>query len=107
MAATETRLLLHGGVLLFEPVNGYQLRRELLSCRVQDWAHLNPGSIYSGLTTLSRQGHLVRHDLVDGSREVAVYTSTAHGRREGSVWAAVLFVLSVWWGTATFRRENA
>jgi ABC-2 type transport system permease protein len=36
-----------------------------------------------------------------------VYTSTAHGRREGSVWAAVLFVLSVWWGTATFRRENA
>ena len=48
-----------------------------------------------GLTTLSRQGHLVRHDLVDGSREVAVYTSTAHGRREGSVWAAVLFVLRV------------
>ena len=82
MAATETRLLLLGGVLLFEPVNGYQLRRELLSWRVEDWAHINPGSIYSGLTTLSRQGHLVRHDLVDGSREVAVYTSTAHGRRE-------------------------
>ncbi len=25
----------------------------------------------------------------------------------GSVWAFVLFVLAMWWGTATFRRENA
>lgn len=25
----------------------------------------------------------------------------------GTAWAAVLFVLSLWWGTATFRRENA
>jgi ABC-2 type transport system permease protein len=25
----------------------------------------------------------------------------------GSVWALVLFAVSVWWGTATFRRENA
>jgi ABC-2 type transport system permease protein len=25
----------------------------------------------------------------------------------GSVWAALLFVLALWWGTATFRRENA
>lgn len=25
----------------------------------------------------------------------------------GSVWAVVMFVLAVWWGTATFRRENA
>jgi DNA-binding PadR family transcriptional regulator len=82
MAATETRLLLLGAVMLFEPVNGYQLRRELLSWQVEDWAHVNPGSIYSGLATLARQGNLDRHDLVDGSREVAVYTSTALGRRE-------------------------
>lgn len=25
----------------------------------------------------------------------------------GSLWAFVLFVLAMWWGTATFRRENA
>jgi ABC-2 type transport system permease protein len=25
----------------------------------------------------------------------------------GTVWAMVLFAVSVWWGTATFRRENA
>ncbi|SDP69902.1 DNA-binding transcriptional regulator, PadR family [Pedococcus dokdonensis] len=82
MAATETRLLLLGTVMLFEPVNGYQLRRELLSWEVDDWAHVNPGSIYSGLATLAKQGNLDRHDLVDGNREVAVYTSTPAGRRE-------------------------
>lgn len=82
MAATETRLLLLGTVLLFEPVNGYQLRRELLSWGVQDWAHVNPGSIYSGLTTLAKQGLVIRHDLLDGGREVAAYTSTEAGRSE-------------------------
>jgi len=25
----------------------------------------------------------------------------------GTSWAAVLFVLAIWWGTATFRKENA
>jgi DNA-binding PadR family transcriptional regulator len=89
MAATATRLLLLGAVMVFEPVNGYQIRRELLSWRVEEWAHLNPGSIYSGLTTLSRLGHLERHDLVDGGREVAVYTSTRTGRAAfRSMWRA-------------------
>lgn len=91
MAATETRLLLLGTVMLFEPVNGYQLRRELLSWQVEDWAHVNPGSIYSGLATLARQGHVDRHDLLDRSREVAVYTSTARGREEFAVlWRSAL-----------------
>ncbi len=80
MAATETRLLLLGSVLLFEPVNGYQIRRELLSWNVEEWAHVNPGSIYNGLATLARRGELERHDVVDGTREVAVYTSTPAGR---------------------------
>ncbi len=91
MAATETRLLLLGTVMLFEPVNGYQLRRELLSWQVEDWAHVNPGSIYSGLATLARQGHLDRHDLVDGTREVAVYTSTEKGRAEfATLWRSAV-----------------
>jgi DNA-binding PadR family transcriptional regulator len=82
MAATETRLLLLGAVMLFEPVNGYQVRRELLSWQVEDWAHINPGSIYSGLATLDKRGHLQRHDVIDGGREVAVYTSSPTGRTE-------------------------
>lgn len=75
-------MLLLGAVALFEPVNGYQIRRELLSWQVDRWAHTNPGSIYHGLTSLTGQGHLVRHDLVDGGREVAVYELTETGREE-------------------------
>lgn len=82
MAATDTRMLLLGAVALFEPVNGYQIRRELLSWSVDDWANLNPGSIYNGLATLTRQGQLVRHDLADGGRDVAVYEISDEGRLE-------------------------
>jgi DNA-binding PadR family transcriptional regulator len=82
MSAHETRMLLLGAVALFEPVNGYQIRRELLSWRVDRWAHTNPGSIYHGLTMLTTHGHLVRHDLLDAGREVAVYELTDSGRDE-------------------------
>jgi DNA-binding PadR family transcriptional regulator len=82
MAATETRLLVLGAVRLFEPVNGYQIRRELLSWGVADWAHIHPGSIYSSLATMTKQGHLTRQDLDDAGRVVAVYTTTAAGREE-------------------------
>jgi DNA-binding PadR family transcriptional regulator len=51
---STTRLLLLGAVRVFhQPVHGYLLRRELLSWQVDDWAHVKPGSIYSGLRTLS------------------------------------------------------
>jgi DNA-binding PadR family transcriptional regulator len=53
---STTRLLLLGAVRIFQPVHGYLLRRELLSWQVEDWAHLNPGSIYSGLRTLASRG---------------------------------------------------
>jgi DNA-binding PadR family transcriptional regulator len=82
MAATDTRLLLLGACCLFEPVNGYQVRRELLSWGVEDWAHINPGSIYSVLATLTRQGLLCRHDVREPARTVAVYTVTDEGRAQ-------------------------
>ncbi len=75
-------MLLLGAVAIFEPVNGYQIRRELTSWQVDRWAHMNPGSIYGGLATLARQGHLVRHELVDGGREVSVYELADSGRAE-------------------------
>src|SRR6478735_1582663 len=82
MASTSTRMLLLGAVQLFEPVNGYQIRRELVSWWVDEWAHINPGSIYSGLETLARAGHLAGHPLTEGSRTVTVYTTTPEGRAE-------------------------
>ncbi|WP_336032845.1 PadR family transcriptional regulator [Geodermatophilus sp. FMUSA9-8] len=53
---STTRLLLLGAVRVFQPVHGYLLRRELLSWQVEDWAHVKPGSIYSGLRTLASHG---------------------------------------------------
>ena len=55
---STTRLLLLGAVRIFQPVHGYLLRRELLSWQVEDWAHVKPGSIYSGLRTLVAHGLL-------------------------------------------------
>lgn len=82
MAGHETRMLLLGAVALFEPVNGYQIRRELMSWRVDEWANINPGSIYHALATLTDKGHLRRHDLHDAGREVAVYEISDAGREE-------------------------
>ena len=82
MSALTTRMLVLGVVRIFGPANGYQLRRELLSWEVERWAHLNPGSIYSMLSTLEKQGAIERHDIAleDGGRPVAVYTMTDAGR---------------------------
>lgn len=82
MASLTTRVLLLGVVSFFGPANGFQLRRELLSWGVEEWAHINPGSIYSMLTTLSRTGLVVRTELIDGGRPVAVYTVSEEGNRE-------------------------
>ena len=84
MSALTTRILVLGVVSIFGPANGYQLRRELLSWEVERWAHLNPGSIYSMLSTLEKQGAIDRHDIAleDGGRPVAVYTVTDAGAAE-------------------------
>ena len=73
-------MLLLGAVAMFEPENGYQIRRELVSWQVDRWANVNPGSIYHGLRTLTAEGFLDRTDLRDGTREVAVYEVTDAGR---------------------------
>jgi DNA-binding PadR family transcriptional regulator len=84
MAADTTRMLVLGATRIFEPANGYQLRRELLSWEVDSWANVQPGSIYSMLTTLTKLGLVERIDLVTspGARPVAVYRTTAAGRAE-------------------------
>lgn len=65
---STTRLLLLGVVRIFQPAYGYQLRRELLTWNVQEWANINPGSIYTGLRTLAKHGLLTEIEADDGSR---------------------------------------
>lgn len=54
-----TRLLMLGAVRIFQPVHGYFVRRELLTWRAEQWASLNPGSVYNALRSLARDGFLV------------------------------------------------
>jgi DNA-binding PadR family transcriptional regulator len=81
MSALTTRMLVLGVVKVFGPANGYQLRRELLSWQVERWAALNPGSIYSMLTTLEKQKAITRHELPASAddRAATVYTVTEAG----------------------------
>ena len=66
-----TPLLLLGVVGILGPVNGYQIRRELLSWQVDKWANVNPGSIYHALGKLSDSGDLTRREVC------LLYTSDA------------------------------
>jgi DNA-binding PadR family transcriptional regulator len=51
-----TRLLVLSVVRLLQPVHGYDVRRELLSWRADEWASVAPGSVYGALKTLERDG---------------------------------------------------
>jgi ABC-2 type transport system permease protein len=48
----------------------------------------------------------IRH-IVDGVRSSFVGDFASSGMLWGTLWAVGLFALAIWWGTATFRRENA
>lgn len=83
-------------VRLMQPVHGYDLRRELLSWHAEEWANVQPGSVYGALKTLARDG-LIAVDGVaqDGARpERTRYRVTAEGEKElkammrDALWAA-------------------
>jgi ABC-2 type transport system permease protein len=48
----------------------------------------------------------IRH-VVDGVRASFAGDFATSGLLWGSLWSVVLFGLALWWGTATFRRENS
>ena len=76
---SSTRLLMLGAVRIFQPVHGYFVRRELLTWRVEQWAKINPGSIYNALRTLERDGFIVP---VDPDEKPIRYTLTDDGETE-------------------------
>jgi DNA-binding PadR family transcriptional regulator len=81
---TATRLLILGAVRIFQPVHGYFVRRELLSWHAEDWAHLNPGSVYNALRTLTRDRFLeeVGTETEGGRPARTTYRLTADGETE-------------------------
>lgn len=82
--SSTTRLLVLGVVRIFQPVHGYEVRRELVTWRAQEWASVKPGSIYNALKTLTRDGYLevVGTDQVGGRPERTTYRLTTAGEEE-------------------------
>ncbi|MDV6010958.1 PadR family transcriptional regulator [Haloechinothrix sp. LS1_15] len=94
MAPPSTRLLVLGVVRMLQPVHGYDVRRELMSWRAEDWANIAPGSIYGALKTLERDRLI---EVVDTKRQGArpartVYQVTDEGEKE---YHAML--RNLWW----------
>lgn len=60
---STTRLLVLGGVRRFGRAHGYEVRRQLMSWGSDEWAHVNPGSIYHALRQLAKEGLLRAHEV--------------------------------------------
>lgn len=91
---SSTRLLVLGVVRIFQPVHGYDVRRELLSWRVDQWANVAPGSIYNALKTLTKEKFLkvTGTGQVGGRPERTQYSLTLDGETE---YQALL--RATWW----------
>ncbi len=91
---STTRMLVLGVVRMFQPVHGYDVRRELVSWHVDEWASLQAGSIYNALKSLTKEGMLavVGTDQVGGRPERTSYELTLRGEQE-----LAELVKSCWW----------
>lgn len=115
---SSTRLLVLGTVRIFQPVHGYLVRRELLSWRAEQWAHLNPGSVYNALRSLARDGYLQETGTeAHGGRPARTsYRLTADGETEfvtlarDALWTVDPFasdeLLAAWSFSWAFSREE-
>lgn len=81
---SSIRLLVLGVVRIFQPIHGYDIRRELLSWHADEWGNVAPGSIYNAIKTLTREGYLsVSGTAQMGARpERTSYTLTDAGVTE-------------------------
>ncbi|MBL8595610.1 MAG: PadR family transcriptional regulator, partial [Devosia sp.] len=76
-----TRLVVLGAVRQFEPVHGYFLRRELMTWHVDEWANIQPGSIYNALKSLKQDDYIQENGTeAAGKRpERTIYQTTPNG----------------------------
>lgn len=84
MVMSTTRLVVLGAVKQFQPVHGYFLRRELMTWHVDEWAHIQPGSIYNALRALAIDGYVAENGTeTDGKRPArTTYRITPAGEVE-------------------------
>lgn len=91
---SATRLLVLGAIRILQPVHGYQVRRELLSWRVEETANVKPGSIYGAIRTLEKDGAIAVHGRASagGRPERTTYVLTGEGEQEFQ-----LLLREAWW----------
>lgn len=96
--SSATRLLVLGAIRIMQPVHGYDVRRELVTWRLEEIANVKPGSIYGAIRTLERDGCIAVHSRGSASSrpERTAYVLTAEGEKE-----FVLTLREAWW---TVRR---
>jgi DNA-binding PadR family transcriptional regulator len=91
---SATRLLVLGAIRTLQPVHGYDVRRELVTWRLEELANVKPGSIYGAIRTLERDGCIKTHSRESSSSrpERTAYTLTPEGEKE-----FVLMLREAWW----------
>ncbi len=91
---SATRLLVLGVVRIMQPIHGYDVRRELLTWRLEELANVKPGSIYGALRTLEKDGCIAQHsrESGDGRPERTSYVLTGEGEKEFQ-----LLLRETWW----------
>lgn len=95
---SATRLLVLGVVRIMQPVHGYDVRRELLTWRLEELANVKPGSIYSAIRTLEKDGCIAVHarESEESRPERTTYLLTGEGEKEFQ-----LLLRESWWNLAT------
>ncbi|MCW2597879.1 MAG: PadR family transcriptional regulator [Jatrophihabitans sp.] len=98
---SATRLLVLGAVRIMQPVHGYDVRRELVSWRLEDHTNVKPGSIYSAIRTLEKDGCIAVHarESEESRPERTTYVLTGEGEKEFQV-----MLRQSWW-TVTSSSE--
>jgi DNA-binding PadR family transcriptional regulator len=91
---SATRLLVLGAVRFMQPAHGYEVRRELVSWRLEEHTNVKPGSIYGALRTLEKDGCIAVHERgsADGRPEKTSYVLTTEGEKEFQ-----LLLRDSWW----------
>lgn len=86
MARTQTMSradLMLLGLLVRQPMHGYELSERLSQPGMDAWVQLGKTSVYYALGRLERMGHVTKHvERVGGKPERTVYSITEEGRRQ-------------------------
>jgi DNA-binding PadR family transcriptional regulator len=95
---SATRLLVLGVIRIMQPVHGYDVRRELLTWRLEETANVKPGSIYSAIRTLEKDGLIAVHSQESEERrpERTTYVLTGEGEKEFQ-----MLLRQSWWTVST------